>query len=81
MVMEKVEGKTLALSDISQDQAVKLAATAVRWLQDQLPSVPDTMFGRISCPGARVWHPFFKDHRAGRIFADANDLATSISKV
>ncbi|KIY63819.1 hypothetical protein CYLTODRAFT_438417 [Cylindrobasidium torrendii FP15055 ss-10] len=83
LVMENVEGKTLDSPEIPLNQAVEYAATAVQWLQAQLPSVPDTLFGRISSYPKEipVWHPFFKDHRAGRVFTDASDLAASIAQV
>ncbi|KAG8702416.1 hypothetical protein FRC11_011496, partial [Ceratobasidium sp. 423] len=79
LVMEKIEAKTL--ESCNRENAVQLAADAVAWLQEQLPSVPDTMFGRISSSVAPVWHPFFKDHQAGSGFADADGLATYISNV
>lgn len=81
LVMEKVEATTLDSPDISEERAVQLAASAVKWLQDQLPSVPDTIFGRISSVEAPAYHPFFKDHEAPGAFADANELATYISQV
>lgn len=39
-------------------------AAAAKWLLDQMSSVPDSLFGRISDPKAGVWHPFFEDHKA-----------------
>jgi hypothetical protein len=80
LVMEKVEAKTLDCCDISEEETVQLAASAVQWLHDQLSSVPATVFGRIPSSTASAWHPFFKDHQVSRVFANANELADFVSQ-
>ena len=71
MVMEKIADPTLSDCDISEEQAVEYATSAVMRLLDQLPSVPASSFGTISSESqaAPVWHQFFKDHRPPRVFA------------
>lgn len=81
MVMEKIAAPTLSDCDISEEEAVEHAASAVKWLLDQLPWVPDATFGRISSEAAPVWHRFFKDHQAPRAFANPDELAEYVSKV
>ncbi|KAJ3506545.1 hypothetical protein NLJ89_g6808 [Agrocybe chaxingu] len=80
-VMEKIDAQTLGDCGIPEAEAVDLAAFAVKWLQDQLPSVPDTVFGRISSEEeAPVWHQFFKDHQAPGAFANPKVLAEYVSE-
>ena len=62
MVMEKIAAPTLGDCDISKEKAVEHVASAVTWLLNQLPSVPNTSFGRISSEKAPVWHQLFKVH-------------------
>ncbi|KDQ11386.1 hypothetical protein BOTBODRAFT_57504 [Botryobasidium botryosum FD-172 SS1] len=81
MVMEKIAAPTLSDCGISDDQAVEHAASAVGWLLDQLPWVPDASFGRISSERAPVWHQFFKEHRAPRAFANPDELAEYVFRV
>ena len=81
LVMEKIAAPTLSDCDISEEEAVELAASAVKWLLDQLPWVPDACFGRISSIIAPVWHQFFKDHEAPQAFAHSDELAEYVSRV
>ena len=81
MVIEKIAAPTLSDCGISEEEAVEHAASAVKWLLDQLPWVPDATFGRISSEAAPVWHRFFKDHQAPRAFANPDELAEYVSKV
>ena len=81
LVMENIDAPTLENCGVSEEQAVEHAVYAVKWLLAQLPSIPDGLFGRISSEAAPVWHPFFKDHRAPRDFANRNELAKYILKV
>jgi hypothetical protein len=81
MAMEKIVAPTLSDSDVSEEEAVEYAASAVKWLLDQLPYVPDTSFGRISSEVTPVWHQFFKDHRAPRAFGNSNELTEYVLKV
>ena len=83
MVMEKIAAPTLNDCDISEEEAVEYAASAVKWLLDRLPLVPASSFGTISSEpqAAPVWHQFFKDHRAPRVFASPDELITYVLKV
>jgi len=81
MAMEKIAAPTLSDCGIPEGKAVEHAASAVKWLLDQLPSVPYTSFGRISSEVASVWHQFFKEHQAPRAFANPDELAEYVSKV
>jgi len=81
MVMEKIAAPTLSECGISEEKAVEHAASAVKWLLDQLPSVPYASFGRLSSEAAPVWHQFFKDHQAPRAFANPDELAEYFVKV
>ncbi|KAJ3530289.1 hypothetical protein NMY22_g8637 [Coprinellus aureogranulatus] len=74
MVMEKVEAPTLSECGISEEEAIEHAAFAVKWLLDQLPSVPKECFGRISSEAVPAMHTFFQDHQAPRIY-DPDSLA------
>ncbi|KIK22950.1 hypothetical protein PISMIDRAFT_11219 [Pisolithus microcarpus 441] len=47
-VMEKIELPTLSTCKISEDDAVQSVASIVKWLLTQAPSVPPSIFGRIS---------------------------------
>ncbi|CAA7261046.1 unnamed protein product [Cyclocybe aegerita] len=80
VVMEKIDAQTLGDCGIPEAEAVDLAAFAVKWLQDQLSSVPDTVFGRISFEEAPVWHQFFKDHQPPGVFANPKQLAEYVSE-
>lgn len=74
MVMEKVDLPTLvACNSIPNEYAVKMVALAVGWLLAQMPSVPASLFGRISASEACVWHAFFKD-RAATLRQHRSDL-------
>ncbi|KZP19526.1 hypothetical protein FIBSPDRAFT_862667 [Athelia psychrophila] len=79
MVMEKIAAPTLSDCGISEEKAVEHAASAVKWLLDQLPSVPYTSFGRVSSEKAPVWHQFFKEHQAPRAFANPAELTKYVS--
>lgn len=81
MVMEKIAAPTLRDCGISEEEAVGHVASAVKWLLDQLPFVPDTCFGRISSKEAPVWHQFFKEHEAPRVFANPGELTEYVLKV
>lgn len=81
MVMEKIEAPTLEESGISDDEAVDLAAKAVKWFLEQLPRVPESCYGRISSESGCAMHPLFQDQEARRPFANADDLAEFISQV
>lgn len=81
MVMENLKALALSKCDISEDEAVEHAASAVKWLLDQLPSVPEATFGRITSKAARVWHQIFKDHQAPRVFVNHKELAEYVVKV
>ena len=83
MVMEKIVAPTLSDCNISEEEAVEYAASAVKWLQNQLPSVPLSSFGAISSEPrqAPVWHQFFKEHRAPRVFASPDELIKYVFKV
>jgi len=59
-VMEKIEIPTRSTCDISGDDAVQSVASAIKWLLAQIPSVPPSIFGRISSEQACVWHQFFQ---------------------
>ncbi|KAF9075062.1 hypothetical protein BDP27DRAFT_1443534 [Rhodocollybia butyracea] len=80
LVMEKVAAPTLSDCEISEEEAVEHAAFAVKWLLDQLTSVPDTCFGRISSEEAPALHRFFKQHDAPYVFANPDKLAEYVSK-
>ncbi|GJJ09726.1 hypothetical protein Clacol_003950 [Clathrus columnatus] len=79
-VMEKIELPTLSSCEISEGDAVKSAASALKWLLAQLPSVPSSIFGRISSEPSCVWHSFFKDHEAPVCFAHADALTKYVNK-
>ncbi|KAF9481296.1 hypothetical protein BDN70DRAFT_919889 [Pholiota conissans] len=81
VVMENIKAPPLSKCDISEDEAVEYAASAVKWLMDQLPSIPEATFGRITTKAARVWYQFFKDHQAPRVFANSVELAQYVLKV
>jgi hypothetical protein len=60
-VMEKIETPTVRTCNSD----VESVAFAVKWLLDQMPLVPSSVFGCISSEeGACVLHPFYKEHRA-----------------
>jgi len=80
-VMEKIEMPTLSTCDILGDDAVQSVAPAIKWLLAQIPSVPTSIFGRISSEQACVWHQFFKDHRAPVPFANAEAVAKYVTQV
>jgi len=79
-VMQKIDAPTLKASGIAKEEAVGHAASAVKWLLDQTPFVPASVFGRISLGNAPVWHQFFKEHRAPRAFDDASMLLTYVKR-
>ncbi|GJJ09761.1 hypothetical protein Clacol_003985 [Clathrus columnatus] len=79
-VMEKIELPILSTCEISEDDAIKSVASAIKWLLAQLPSVPTSIFGRISSEPSCVWHRFFKDHEAPVCFAHANALTKYVNK-
>ncbi|KAG8902170.1 hypothetical protein FRB99_004807 [Tulasnella sp. 403] len=79
-VMEKIESPTLSACEISEDDAVQIVASTIKWLLAQLPSVHTSIFGRISSEQACVWHPFFKDHRAPLPFANVDALTKYVTK-
>jgi len=83
MVMEKVAAPTLSDCEILEEEAVEYAASAVKWLLNQLLFVPASSFGTIlSEPeAAPVWHQFFKDNRAPRVFASPDELIIYVLKV
>ena len=81
MVMEKLDVLTLSQRGLSEELAVKRAASAVKWLLDQLLWVPESCFGRISSDNAPVWHQFFKDHQAPGIFSNHEELANFLFEV
>jgi hypothetical protein len=78
LVMEKIELPPLEACD---DYAVQRIASAVKWLLDQMSSVPDSLFGRISDSKACVWHPFFKDHEAPVAFVNPEAVNKYINEV
>ena len=45
LIMEKMAAPTLSDCGISEEEAVELAASAVKWFLDQLPCVPDAYLG------------------------------------
>ncbi|GJJ09759.1 hypothetical protein Clacol_003983 [Clathrus columnatus] len=79
-VMEKIKLPTLSTCEISEDNAVKSVASAIEWLFAQLPSVPTSIFGRISSEPSCARHEFFKDHEAPVCFAHANAPAKYVNK-
>lgn len=79
--MEKVDLPTVATCAIEEITAIQDIASAVKWLFDQMPLVPSTIFGRISFRKACVWHRFFKEHRAPVPFASSEALEKYINKV
>lgn len=82
LVMEKIDAPTLSDCGLSEEVVVKHAAFAMRWLLDQLPSVPSTCFGRITSePEAVAKHRFFNDSEAPKPFSGPEDLARYVSKV
>lgn len=82
LVMEKIDLPTLKSCDfIPDDHATQCVAPAVKWLLEQMPSVPSAIFGRISNRRACVWHPFFKDHEAPVPFVDSKAVTKYINKV
>jgi hypothetical protein len=78
--MQKINVPTLSTCDIPEDHAVQSVASAVEWLLAQMPSVPDSVFGRIS-EEACLWHQFFKEHRAPVPFVNANAVTQYVTKV
>ena len=81
MVMEKLDALTLSQRGLSEELTVKYAASAVKWLLDQLPWVPESCFGRISSDKAPIWHRFFEDHQAPEIFTNHEELASFLFEV
>ena len=81
LVMEKIDAPTLSASNITDEEAVEYAASAVKWLLEQTPLVPATVFGRISLEKAPVWHRFFKDHQAPGVFENADRLLEYVNMV
>ena len=81
MVMEKIAAPTLSDGNISEEKAVECAAFAVKWLIGRLPWVPPSSLGTYSSQPAPVWHQFFKDHRAPRVFANPDELIRFVSRV
>lgn len=79
-VMEKIELPTLSTCGISENDAVQSVASVVKWLLAQAPSVPPSIFGRISSEETCVWHSFFKYHRAPLPFANADALTKYVNK-
>lgn len=83
MVMEKIAASTLSDCDILEEEAVEYAASAVKWLLNQVPFVPASSFGTIPYgpQAAPVCHQFFKDHEAPRVFANPDELIIYVLKV
>jgi hypothetical protein len=82
IVMEKIDLPSLeACNSISEDYAVQHVASAVKWIFDQMSSIPTTTFGRISPRKACVWHSFFKDQQAPVPFVSSEALTKYINKV
>ena len=82
--MEKVDLPTVETCLISDTklEAVQCVASAVKWLLDQMPLVPCTIFGRISYRKTScVWHRFFKEHQAPLPFVNSEALGKYINKV
>ncbi|TFK68004.1 hypothetical protein BDN72DRAFT_879313 [Pluteus cervinus] len=79
-VMEKIDMPTLETCDIPETDAVQHVASAVRWLLDQMPLVPKTIFGRISVRNTRVWHRFFKQHEAPVPFVSSEAVSKYVNK-
>ena len=79
--MEKIKIPALSTCDISKDDAVQIVAPTIKWLLAQMPSVPDSVFGRISSEPARVWHQFFKEHRAPVPFVNSKAVTLYVNKV
>jgi len=77
LVMEKVD---LPLLEACDPHAIESVALAVKWLLDQMSSVPNPLFGRISDTKACVWHPFFKDHRAPVAFVNTQAVTKYINE-
>ena len=66
----------------SRNGGRRSVASAVKWLLDQLPLAPDSVFGRISSEsGARVWHQFFKDHQAPVPFANSEGFLKYVLRI
>ena len=78
IVMEKIAAPTLRDCDISEEEAVDYAASAVKWLLNQLPLVPLSSFGTISSEPqpAPVWHQLNIGRRESSP-APTNSLDTS----
>ena len=75
--MEKVDLPSVATCAIEEITAIQDIASAVKWLFDQMPLLPSTIFGRISFRKACV----FKEHRAPVPFASSEALEKYIKKV
>ncbi|KAF7307434.1 hypothetical protein MIND_00537800 [Mycena indigotica] len=86
LVMEKIPWPTIeACTDLPDEYTVPRVAAAVKWLFDQTPYVPPSLFGRISVPleGERplVWHRFFKDHEPSLAFVHAEALSKYVTAI
>jgi hypothetical protein len=68
-------------NSIPDDYAKQRIAPAVKWLLDQMPSVPSAVFGRISARRACVWYLFFKDQQAPAPFIGSKAVAKYINEV
>jgi len=77
LVMEKVGLPPLEACD---SHGVESVAFAVKWLLDQMSSIPNSLFGRISDTKACVWHPFFKGHKAPVVFVNTEAVAKYINE-
>ncbi|KAF9067662.1 hypothetical protein BDP27DRAFT_901226, partial [Rhodocollybia butyracea] len=80
VAMEKIAAPTLSACNISEEEAVEYAAFAMKWLIDQLPSVPDTSFGSILSKETPVLHCFFKEQEAPYVFSNPDELAEYVLK-
>ncbi|KAI6004746.1 hypothetical protein EDD15DRAFT_2507147 [Pisolithus albus] len=79
----KIELPTLSTCEISEDDTVQSVAPIVKWLLARAPSVPPSIFGRISSEEACVWHSFFKGfkgHWAPLPFVNADALTKYVNK-
>ena len=73
--MEKLESPTVRTCNILVETELESVASAVKWLFDQMPLVPDSVFGRISSEKeACVRHGFFKECEAPVPFVNSEAL-------
>ena len=82
--MEKIETFTVRACNILVETEVESVASAVKWLLDQMPLVPGSVFGRISSEegtSSCMSHPFFKEDLAPVPFANSKVLLNYVLKV